>query len=678
LIQIGIFAKGIPQKTTFCGGADDPWGYLVGLSKQALYEARKTEAKNDIGPPEDPVDPERYASCRLDLRLFLVTYFSHLFYRSFSKDQLHTIKVIQDCVLSGGTFAEAMPRGTGKTTIAICSILWAALYGHRRSVVILSSDNDLARDNLLKIKFQLETNDLLDEDFNCVTRYVRAIEGKAQRCLNQTVNGERTRIEYSSDKIKFPLIEGSVCAGSVIRSTGITGGVRGMADSIDGTIVRPDFVIPDDVQTRSTAMSNVQTERLEKIILGDVMGLAGHDKSIASVMPCTVIEKGDLSDRFLNHDLHPEWRGHRTKLVYKWPDNTALWEEYGEIRREEMLNVEGSKRSTEFYRKNRKEMDKGAIVASDEMHDEQELSAIQHAYNLLARVGERAFMAEYQNDPQSEAHSTYELTVSRVASNVNGIPQGHVSEQHGIVTVGADINRAGINWAASSFDKHMTAHVIDYGKVPERGDLWEMNASKLDIAKAIGKALEALTQKMENAPYNPRVMLVDRGYEPDTVHAFAEKRRATFMIVPSLGFNAKKYVVRMSQIIGQPKEMCHEYKSLKGNIVGHNACYWREIVQRAFLTDPGTIGSCSLYGNSKVVHLKFADQICNEVLRQKYNTDYGTRWEWEDKGIHDKLDSLVLTYVGASMIGIRTDGQVRVVRKAPPRKKRGPVMVNVR
>ena len=647
------------------------------LSKQAAYEARKTEEKNDIGYPSDPVDPDRYAECRHDLRQFLLSYFGPLFYRPFSDDQLHTIKVIQDCVLSGGTFAEAMPRGTGKTTIAICSILWAALYGHRRSMVILSSDNDLARDNLMKIKFQLETNDMLDEDFNCVTRYVRAIEGKAQRCLNQTLDGERTRIEYSSEKIKFPLVPGSVCAGSVIRSTGVTGGVRGMADSIDGTIVRPDFVIPDDVQTRSTAMSDLQTDRLEKIILGDVMGLAGHDKSIAAVMPCTVIEKGDLSDRFLNHDLHPEWRGHRTKLVYKWPDAAEMWDRYREIRREEMLNVEGSGRSTAFYSGNRAEMDAGAVVASPEMHDEQELSAIQHAFNLLMRVGERAFMAEYQNDPQKESHSTYELTVSRVASNLNGMRRGAVSQQHNIVTVGADINRAGINWAATSFDGMFTGHVIDYGKIPGRGQLWELNASKLEIARSIGRALEELVQLAENAPYNPRVMLVDRGYEPDTVHAFAEKRKSTFMIMPSLGFNAAKYLVRMAQVVGQPKEMCHEYKSIKGNVVGHNACYWREIVQRGFLTDPGTQGSCSLYGDSKVVHLKFADEICNEVLRQKYNTDYGTRWEWEDKGPHDKLDALVLTYVGASMIGIRTDGQVKAIKRVV-RRKSGPVMVSVR
>jgi len=450
-----------------------------------------------------------------------------------------------------------------------------------------------------------------------------------------------------------------------------------MADSIDGTLVRPDFVIPDDVQTRSAAMSDLQTARLEKIILGDVMGLAGHDKAIAAVMPCTVIEKGDLSDRFLNHDLHPEWRGHRTKLVYAWPDNEELWDKYKEIKREEALNVEGSDRSTTFYRDNRSEMDKGAKVASEHMHDDQEISAIQHAYNLLMRVGESAFMAEYQNDPQKESHSTYELTVSRVAANLNGMKRGAVSTQHGIVTVGADINRAGINWVANSFDQHMTGNVIDYGKVPERGSLWETNASKRDIALAIGRGLESLTQMMENAAYNPRVILVDRGYEPDTVHAFAEKRKATFMIMPSLGFNAVKYVVRLNQIIGQPKEMCHEYKSLKGSIVGHNACYWREIVQRAFLTDPGTLGSCSLYGDSKVVHLKFADEICNEVLRQKYNTDYGTRWEWEEKGVHDKLDALVLTYVGASMIGIRTDGNVRVVKR-PMHRKRGPVMVNVR
>ena len=53
----------------------------------------------------------------------------------------------------------------------------------------------------------------------------------------------------------------------------------------------------------------------ERIIAGAVLGLAGPGKKIAGIMPCTVIHPGDLADRILDREKHPEWNGERTKLV---------------------------------------------------------------------------------------------------------------------------------------------------------------------------------------------------------------------------------------------------------------------------------------------------------------------------------------------------------------------------
>ena len=51
-------------------------------------------------------------------------------------------------------------------------------------------------------------------------------------------------------------------------------------------------------------------------------------------MPCTVIRPGDMADNILDRDKHPEWNGERTKMVYAFPTNEKLWQQYAEIRAE--------------------------------------------------------------------------------------------------------------------------------------------------------------------------------------------------------------------------------------------------------------------------------------------------------------------------------------------------------
>lgn len=74
--------------------------------------------------------------------------------------------------------------------------------------------------------------------------------------------------------------------------------------------------------------------------------------------------------------------------------------------------LDGSE-ATEFYRKHRRAMDAGGVVAWAERYNEDELSALQHAMNLRLQ-DEAAFFAEYQNEPVGEAGVLYDRTVSLI------------------------------------------------------------------------------------------------------------------------------------------------------------------------------------------------------------------------------------------------------------------------
>jgi len=105
-------------------------------------------AGRDIGAIRPVEDPDRREACRLDFRLFCDTYFPLAFYLEWSDDHLKIIAKLEEAVLQGGLFALAMPRSSGKTTICECACLWAVLYGHRRFVLAIGSEQTSAEEML--------------------------------------------------------------------------------------------------------------------------------------------------------------------------------------------------------------------------------------------------------------------------------------------------------------------------------------------------------------------------------------------------------------------------------------------------------------------------------------------------------------------------------------------------
>ncbi len=78
-------------------------------------------------------------------------------------------------------------------------------------------------------------------------------------------------------------------------------------------------------------------------------------------MTLTVVRPDDLADRILDREKHPQWQGERTKMVYAWPTNEALWTRYAELWRLGMQADRGISEATEFYRAYREAMDDGAV-----------------------------------------------------------------------------------------------------------------------------------------------------------------------------------------------------------------------------------------------------------------------------------------------------------------------------
>ena len=332
--------------------------YAIHKERAAARNREMSQRGRDIGSLPPVVDPERRELCRLNLRLFLETYFKEIFCYDWSPDHLKAIDLIEQAVLRGALFALAMPRASGKTSLCECACLWAALYGHHQFICVIGSDEDSAKELLQSVKTQIETNELLLEDFPEVCCPVVALDGQNNRANGQTYQGERTCITWTDKKVVLPTIEGSAASEVVINTRGITGRIRGMKHTRrDGSSARPSLVIVDDPQTDESARSVTQCERRERTLAGAVLGLAGPGKKISGIMPCTVIVQDDMADKILNRDKHPYWNGQRTKMLYQFPANMELWDQYRELREDGFRAGDYGAKANRFYKKNRKQMD---------------------------------------------------------------------------------------------------------------------------------------------------------------------------------------------------------------------------------------------------------------------------------------------------------------------------------
>jgi hypothetical protein len=671
------------------------------------YEAMKEAARarnaalsaagRDIGELPEVVDPERREQCRTSFRGFCDAYFPQTFHLEWSDDHLRVIAKIEQAVLHGGLFAMAMPRGSGKSSLAECACLWAMLYGHRDFVTLIGSDEGHALGMLDSIKTELEANDLLLEDFPAVCYPIHSLEGIANRCSGQLYKGDRTQIGWTANEIVLPTIAGSEASGAIIRVAGITGRIRGMKfKRPDGQTVRPSLVILDDPQTDESARSLSQCANRERILAGAVLGLAGPGKKISGIMPCTVIRPGDMADRILDREKHPEWNGERTKMVYAFPENEKLWEKYAEIRAESLRQNGDLSDATAFYVTHQDEMDEGADVAWAARFNHDEASALQHAMNLKLQ-DEAAFWAEYQNEPLPEDLGEDEqLTVDEIAQKLNGHKRGEIPIGCNHLTMFIDVQGKLLFWAVCAWESDFTGYLVDYGAFPDQGrryyTLRDASPTLLEVKAGAGlegaiyAGLEALTGKLlarewqrdDGAMLKIGRCLIDAnwGTSTDVVYQFCRQSAHAAVLFPSHG-----------RYVGASSTPFAEYKKKRGDRVGHNwripnvrgkrairhvlydTNYWKSFIHARLAVPMGDRGCLSLYGRDPVAHQLFAEHLTAEYrVRTEGRGRVVDEWKLRPEA-HDNhwLDGIVGCAVAASIEGAVLPGTQEV---AAPKRER--------
>ena len=570
----------------------------------------------------------RRDKCRDSLAAFIIEYLPHRFPIAMSRDHCTAIQRMECAVKEGGQFAQAAPRGDGKTERTIACVLWATLYGWRRFVPVVAADLTGAKSIVGEIFAELADNDKLAEDWPHICLPMTEVQAAPNRARFIQFEGKPVHMEAKTGGLVYPQPHNSKdpACGAVVIARGITSAIRGLRrKSPRGGSMRPDFLIVDDPQTDESAHSPEQCKTRENLIAGTLLGLAGPNKKIAAIANMTIIRPGDLAHRLIDNQQHPEWRGVRFALMYEWPTaRETLWKQYADIRREGQRNGDNGESCNAFYAANRAEMDAGAVVGWEHRKREGELSAIQCAFNILIDNGEETFFSEYQNDPKQSVAVGWEILEQDVAGHLSNVPRGKVPNECEVFTVGADVNLYGINWIAVGWTTEGAGYVFDYGRYPGNDrPIWDAKTSTISEDAAIFSAISSLSVEIASRPYSKlngeqvkiSACVFDCGYKREAVmRACAPARRAMnpAQVLPVRALSTKHY---RPSAMNRKGDGWHTSKLGESFALMINADVWRERMQKGFLVPVGCPGgSIALYGADQRAHLALADHVCSEKI----------------------------------------------------------------
>jgi hypothetical protein len=651
-------------------------GYEEYRDRQAADARERSQAGREIGPLPAVADPVRRADCERNLRLFAETYFAERFSIAWSEDHLRMIARLESCVLDGGLFALAMARGSGKTTLVVVAVIWALLYGHRKFVMLLAGSGPLASVLLDSVRASLEGNDLLLADFPETCYPIRKLERIYNRCNGQRLDGRPTDMKWTKWSVVLPSVGDR--AGGVLRAHGLTGSFRGAQHTSRLGVLRPDLVIADDPQTKTSARSPRQCDDREQLLKRDALGLGGPGVSIACVVPCTVIRHGDLAHRLLDRKANPDWQGETAKLLYTFPSDREKWAEYARLRAEDLAAGGAGEPATEYYRKNQAAMDLGAKVGWAERYNRDEISAVQHCMNLhLKDPG--GFAAEYCNEPAEDGLGAVseQVTEAILTRQVTKVPRGAVPADCTRLTAYIDIQGKLLFWVVVGWTETFGGHLMDWGTTPDQrlptytaasasptmADAFPVAA---DFSGQVYAALSATFARLLDRPW-PRTaggelrvsqILVDAnwGKSNDTVHRVIRDtgRSAVVMAAHGKGLGAKDRPMSTWKITGERRGMDWRVSRVDAKTyVTYDTNSWKSFVAGRLLTAPGGHGALTIGDQSEWKYRLLWEHLTSEYA-QRLESEGRVVDEWSLRPNRENhwWDGLVGCAVAASVLGL--------------------------
>ena len=662
--------------------------------RMAARSREASKAAGDIGKIPRCRAPKRMEKYRFNLYLFLVECFpKSTGLKPFCDEQKQVADNLQEAILNTGQIVHALPRGFAKTAITARAALWALLYGHARYVIVYSASKPLATKIIEGIKIELRTNAKLFSIFPGPCLCFRKLENISNRARTQTYQDKPTAIEWKADRVRMPTLPDFVGSGAVLESKAIKAARGAFETKEDGAIDRPDVVLFDDPQDDESASNPDTVDKICKLIENAIMG-GGHDGGIAAVINITPNAEDDVAERYLNNE---DWVRVRFRMLRSMPTNRDLWDKYATILRDFVATSMRSKqlareRALKYYRRHRKQMDAGAAATWDWCYAWQpskkkrcEISAVQHAMNLLIERGQDTFERECQCNVVDEDNEQRQLNWKAIYRKTVDLEPDVCQAGASLILGHVDVHDTVLNATMISFTDEFGAHVARFQVFPKQKAInfrWAKAKVKLmDVAPpgsdetgAIVHGLLELTNELIETPWETEEgegvpvggVGIDVGYNGKAVRQAIRKSKYKALLFPMKGKGLRAKDRPISEwnlaegskrgdewLYGRPAK-----KLMKQFLVDSNE--WKSFAAEAWRLPITHRHSMTLHSGTMAELKMFCQQASAERSKRQVNeSDNRTVDEWElppAKPDNHFADNVYNACVLANYRGIVRDG----------------------
>lgn len=471
------------EKLQNFGGVED-YKKLVAEEEERKRQERALDPRYEVGiiPDPSPEILEMRARYLTDFTLIHPEIFPHSTgLKPLGPAQTDAVRHSQFFVQQRTNFLKCEPRGFGKTSRSTNEAILGILQGFIKYLVIVASNIDKAEEIITSFMTELFTNDKLFELYPRQMMCFRKTEKDPRNAIRQTYNGNPTYLYYNNGFIVMPYIDGEASSGAIIDIRARKN-VRGIYHTVEsgefaGTRQRPTHIILDDIQTDEEAENPKTAAKIIKLIKRSIMRSGGPGRKPAIMMNGTPIAPGDVTHHFL---LHEPWPHVVYKMLESRSLNENLW--FGQYQ-DLLLNftkdkpgdmLRAAKEARQYYEENREEMDKGALANWEWCYDWEnperiEISAVQHAYNIMILEGMDVFESECQcnvsaaNIDESITYCDARTIASKQNNRPRYVPQ--VRDRHVVTHI--DVNQPFLTYMTMSSPPDLQPSIIDYGTLPE-------------------------------------------------------------------------------------------------------------------------------------------------------------------------------------------------------------------
>ncbi len=664
---------------------DDHEQYRQAMDHQRIRrnQQNKVNKLNEVGeaPPiteEMQKERERYKSDFIALHQEVFEDSTGI--KPFGEEQKNSILFGQD-IFNGkpGRLLKLEPRGYAKTTRIANEALSAVLLGLQEYIVILCSSVPKAEEILDSIQTELYTNEKLEELFPGPIACFRQIQQNSQKARYQTYGGVRTQMGWSSDSIRFPYVPDEPSSGKFLEIKPINN-VKGLFHKIRtgpdaGKVFRPTLYLIDDPQTHAAAKSPAMVNSIIGSIKRDALRGGKHTKRASAIMSITPVCPGDVAYHFEKNEQ--SWDIVKYKMMSKFPDNHQWWmETYAKTYLNYDRTVRGDRTRASLEAKTLLENNydmahEGGEVTWDhafgwEEEPQTEISAIQHAYNIILDDGMEDFEFECQCNTE---YGTYEegefihAPAQQIMSKTLPYKRGQVPQETAKIVCHIDINKDILTYVIMSSPSILRPHIIDYGTYPSQPGLFSKRRILKPLATLypeitdhrdilyrackdlIGILAERRYLREDGVELTLNRIGVDIKYEDAYITRAIKESMYRHVVMPCSGVG-----------VGPDDDMLHDKppadaltvyencfiapnKSRTLDILYYDTNYFKTEVHKGFNLNEGLNGSISLFGLANSgepmvfeAHQQYADQLNMEIPVRKQGPKHRrTRIVWEEK-----------------------------------------------